>query len=142
MHILFELDFQKKIICCIAFILASSACCLLKSIAIILNHFLNKDSLASNQLHNISLTKCNLWNVVICSYIIFYGLIQKVSFINHNLLIFYFYSWKNIFCVCVLFDVVCVLFDVRLSQIVKQNVYLLLEHLDQLSNRNISFVPL
>ena len=135
MHILFELDFQKKIICCIAFILASSACCLLKSIAIILNYFLNKDSLASNQLHNISLTKCNLWNVVICSYIIFYWLIQKVSFINHNLLIFYFYSWKNIFCVCVLFDV-------RLSQIVKQKVYLLFEHLDQLSNRNISFMPL
>ena len=40
----------SKINCCIAFESASSACCLLKSIAIILQYFLKYCNLANDQL--------------------------------------------------------------------------------------------
>ena len=40
----------------------------------------------------------NFRNTAICSYIIFYWLIKKVEAIDHEIVVFYFYLWKKIFC--------------------------------------------
>ena len=76
------------------------------------------------------LTSCNLSNVIIYSKIIFYWLINFLSFV-HNILVFCFYFEKKYhvgFVQCVLSSN-------------EEKAYLLLENLDQLSNQNMGFAP-
>ena len=46
----------------------------------------------------ISLTCCNVLNIIINSHTTFKWLLKKVFSINHNIIIFYFYFWKIISC--------------------------------------------
>ena len=55
----------------------------------------------------VSLTNCSFSNLIICPQIIFYRLIYKALSIDHNIIIFYFYSYKIIFCV---YFSICIIF--------------------------------
>ena len=88
------------------------ACCLLKSTAILVNNLVNKNSF----------TSCNFSNII-CYLIIIHWLIKKASSINN----------------CDLLFLLRVLLYHPYSQMIKQKVYLLPEHLDQLSSLKISF---
>ena len=88
------------------------ACGLFKSTAILVNNLVNKNPS----------TSCNLSNIIFYL-IIIHWLIKKASSINH----------------CNLLFLLRVLLYHPYFQTIKQKVYLLPEHLDQLSNLKISF---
>ena len=89
-----------KLIFCIALGSASSACCLPKSIyryhCIVFIEIIIIQQTTSCVI--ISLTCCNLTNVIICVHIIFNWLIKRVFSTSYNIVIFYFYPWKIISC--------------------------------------------
>ena len=95
------------------FWISINACCLLKSTAILVNKLVNKNSS----------TSCNLLNVIKCYLIIIHWLIKKASSIKR----------------CNLLFLLRVLLYHPYSQTIKQKVYLLPEHVDQLSNLKINF---
>ena len=78
----------------------------------------------------ISLTSSNFSNIFMCFSIIIYWLIKKVSTINLDIMVFYFYFWKII---------LNVMFYHFYFQKTTQKDYLLLEKLNQLSDLNIGF---
>ena len=95
------------------------------------NSFWNNDNLVSNQLSNHHIDQLQFFECYckLINYLLLAKQKKKKS-INHNIIIFYFYSWKKI---------LCVLFWPLFLKITEQKVYLIPGNLNQLSNLNISF---
>ena len=102
------------------------------------NSLWNNYSLTSNQLCN---HLHDLLQSFIRFWIIFNWLIKKVFSINHNTVIFCFYSQKKISVGLVALSSNCIclvnLVGLRYLQMIKQKVYLLLENLCHLNYLNI-----
>ena len=94
--------FPVKFFCRFAFRSASRACCLLKSISIILQCLSIRDSLVNNYLCNHLPDHSQFFECYHMFLNCFYRLIkkktQKLS-IDHNIVILYTHFWKNILCV-------------------------------------------
>ena len=119
----FWFTFQVNLICFIPFGSASSACCLLKSIAIILRYFLKQKT--SRII--ISLTSCNFscYRMFLNHFLL---ADQKSFFVDQPVNLLFWHLKENIAVCC------------KLSSNDKQKVWLLPENVDQLNNLIISLV--
>lgn len=79
------------------------------------------------------MTIYNLLNIIVCTFTMFYCLIKKVLFFSHNVIAFFFYSWKKeSFMTPLVPDSFCFTnYDAKF--------YLFLESLDCLSNPNMVY---
>ena len=93
-YIKIKYNYNTLAVPCEIFILVSFASSIMKNINLLLFPFRFPVKLICCVI--IFLTSCNFSNVFICLYIIFNWLIKKVSSINHNIIVFYYCSWKEI----------------------------------------------